>query len=204
MQAAESNRLTRGQIGDMNVPATQKRSLLAACSTLVWTLTACAPTSTPTFFVPPSAAAYPNLEGPVAAAPGTVFSPSATSVIVPTIVQPSPTPPCTDGLTYVHDVTIPDGTNVAPGQPVDKQWLVKNSGTCNWDVRYRLKLIGGDSMGAAPLQALYPARAGTEITLRIVFTAPSATGLYESQWKAIGPDGKPFGDPFFVSIAVAP
>jgi hypothetical protein len=204
VQAAESSRCARALIGDMKAAATQKLSLLAACSTLVCTLIACAPTSRPTLFVPPSAAAYPTLEGPVAPAPDPIISPSATPAVVPTLVQPSPTPPCADGLSYIRDLTIPDGTNVAPGQTVDKQWLVKNSGTCNWDVRYRLKLIGGDAMGAAPIQALYPARAGTEIALRIVFTAPSATGLYESQWKAIAPDGKPFGDFFSVSITVAP
>jgi hypothetical protein len=107
-------------------------------------------------------------------------------------------------LTYVQDLSVPDGTNYAPGQPIDKQWLVSNSGTCNWDSRYRLKLIGGDAMAAAPLQALYPARAGTQATIRIVFTAPQQAGLYQSQWKAMNPDGLVFGDAFYTQIAVTP
>jgi hypothetical protein len=93
---------------------------------------------------------------------------------------------------------------MAPGQIVDKQWQVSNSGTCNWDERYRLKLISGDGMGAEPLQLLYPARAATEATLRILFTAPTTEGVYQCQWQAVNPDGLPFGDAFYMEIVVSP
>jgi hypothetical protein len=85
---------------------------------------------------------------------------------------------------------------------VDKQWLVTNSGTCNWDSKYRLKWVGGDPLGAAAEQALYPARAGTEVTLRILFTAPAEPGTYGSTWQAFDPDGIAFGDPVYVEIVV--
>jgi len=100
------------------------------------------------------------------------------------------------------DVTIPDGTAISPGSSIDKQWLVNNSGTCNWDSGYRLKWIGGDPLGAAAEQALYPARAGTEATLKIAFTAPAEPGSYQSAWQAHGPDGVAFGDPVFIEIVV--
>lgn len=99
-------------------------------------------------------------------------------------------------------MTIPDGTILSPGTNIDKQWLVDNSGTCNWDSHYRLKWVGGDPLGAVPEQALYPARAGTRINLRIVFTAPAAVGSYESAWQAYDPDGNPFGDLVYVRIVV--
>jgi hypothetical protein len=165
---------------------------------------ACGPTVTPTFFVPPTFGGVPN---PAHVRPADLTSTpgvSETAAPVPTIILPSPTPPCTDGLTYVQDLTVPDGTNYTPGQAIDKQWLVANSGTCNWDSRYRLKLIGGDAMAAPPLQALFPARAGTQATIRILFTAPQQAGLYQSQWQAMNPDGLTFGDAFYVQIAVAP
>ena len=73
---------------------------------------------------------------------------------------------------------------MAPGSTLDKQWLVQNSGDCNWDARYRLRLISGDALGAATEQALYPARAGTQATLRILFTAPQEAGDYVSEWQA--------------------
>lgn len=169
---------------------------------LTWVLAACGPARTPTYFVPPTAANIPLAPADGPGNPGPAFTP--TPAQIPTIVVPSPTPPCTDGLTYVQDLTIPDGTNFAPGQQIDKQWLVSNSGTCNWDDRYRLKLIGGDAMSASPLLALFPARAGTQATIRIVFTAPQQTGLYQSQWQAMNPEGLDFGDAFYISIAVSP
>ena len=167
-------------------------------------LSACAPAATPTYFVPPTDSGLPNPPRPELTSATSSSPLPPTAAAVPTLVVPSPTPPCTDNLTYVQDLTIPDGTNFAPGQPIDKQWLVTNSGSCSWDSRYRLKLIGGDAMGAAPLQALYPARPGTQATIRIVFTAPQQAGLYQSQWQAMDPQGGTFGDAFYIQIAVAP
>lgn len=99
-------------------------------------------------------------------------------------------------------MTIPDGTVVPPGASIDKQWLVQNNGTCNWDSRYRLKFVGGLEMGAVTEQALFPARAGSQATLRILFTAPSEPGTYTTAWQPIGPNGEPFGDPVFMEINV--
>lgn len=129
---------------------------------------------------------------------------NAGPTVVPTLVPPSPTPPCTDGLTYIQDLTVPDGSTVAPGELIDKRWQISNSGTCNWDARYHLRLVSGDSMGAGTSQLLYPARAGTQATLRILFTAPQSAGSYECQWQAVNPDGVAFGDAFYMQIVVSP
>ena len=160
----------------------------------MFALTACVPTSTPTAFVPPTQ---------VGLAPAT--KPITTNLqSTRTISEPTAAPPCTDGLTFTQDLTIPDGIYVTPGQSIDKQWLVSNSGTCNWDARYRIKLINGNAMGAATEQAVYPARAGTQATIRIVFTAPAEANVYRSAWQAVGPDGTAFGDPIFIEINVSP
>jgi hypothetical protein len=115
--------------------------------------------------------------------------------------SPTPTPPCTDGLAFIEDLTVPDGTIVAPGASLEKQWRVQNNGSCNWDARYRLKFVGGLEMGASD-QALYPARAGTQATLRINFTAPLEPGSYTTAWQAFGPEGEPFGDAIYMEIIV--
>ena len=175
---------------------------LVAMAAFAWALAGCGPQSTPTLFIPPTMAAQPL--PPAAGQPDAATSPTPGSIIVPTVVLPSPTPPCTNDLAYVQDLTIPDGSHMTPGQSIDKQWEVLNSGSCNWDQRYRLKLINGDSMGAAPLLPLYPARAGTQATLRILFTAPQAPGIYECQWQAVDPDGQAFGDAFYMQIEVSP
>ena len=118
--------------------------------------------------------------------------------------RPTPTPECVNNLRFIRDVSIPDGSRFAPGEKLDKRWQVENSGTCNWDGRYRLKLISGTAMEAAPEVALHPARAGTELEVRIQFIAPSQPGTYRSAWQAFSPLGEAFGDPFFIEIVVLP
>ena len=115
---------------------------------------------------------------------------------------PTPTPPCADSLRYIEDLNIPDGSQVSSGESLDKRWSVENNGSCNWDKGYHLKLIAGPELGASAEQALYPARSGSQVTIRIIFTAPTEAGVYRSAWQAYNPDGRPFGDPVFIEIQV--
>jgi len=126
-----------------------------------------------------------------------------TSIPTPTVTATPTEGPCTNNLEFIQDVTIPDGTKILTGAAIDKQWLVNNTGTCNWDDSYRLKWIGGDPLGANQEQMLFPARSGTQATLRINFTAPTIEGTYQSAWQAYGPDGTAFGDPVFMQIIAA-
>jgi hypothetical protein len=163
----------------------------------------CTRRAAPAFFLAPTESPYSNVSGAPAAAVG---SPTAPGRVAPgpTVTAATPTPECTSGLLYVQDLTIPDGSNFAPGQPIDKEWQVRNSGTCNWDSLYGLKLISGDAMGAKPLLPLFPARAGTAAVLEIHFTAPPAGGLYECHWQAVDPQGRTFGDAIYMQVSVAP
>jgi hypothetical protein len=117
-------------------------------------------------------------------------------------LNPSPTPDCTDGLEFVADLTVPDGALIARGAQVDKRWQVKNSGSCNWDSRYRMVLIAGSELGLPKEQALYPARAGTEAVIRMLFDAPFSPGVYTSAWQAFDPTGEPFGQVIYVEFQV--
>lgn len=182
-------------------------NLLTVSIALTFALGACAPTVAVTPFLPPTEAVPIQLP---------TTTPIGSSNVLPTFTlapPPSPTPEptltptatletCTNNLTYLQDLTVPDGTVVQPGSSVEKKWLVSNSGTCDWDSSYRLKWIGGDALGASTEQALYPARAGTQATLSIVFLAPNEFGAYQSQWQAFAPDGAAFGDNFYVQIMV--
>ena len=113
-----------------------------------------------------------------------------------------PTPACTNVLTFLEDLTIPDGTITHPGEALDKRWLVQNNGSCNWNDQYRLKLISGPELGVPEEQALYPARSGTQAIIRILFTTPELTGLQRSAWQAFSPQGEAFGDPFYIEVQV--
>jgi hypothetical protein len=168
-------------------------SVLPVFSVVIFLLTSCAPPATSTIFVPPTQ--------PVP----TLVLPTTTPIASPTSILPTTTPttgPCTNDLNFIDDVTIEDGTIVSPGSSVDKQWLVSNSGSCNWDASYHMKWIGGDPLGAVTEQVLYPARAGSQATIRILFTAPTIAGTVQSAWQAYGPDGVPFGDPMYIEIVV--
>jgi hypothetical protein len=105
-------------------------------------------------------------------------------------------------LTFLQDLSIPDGTVVSPEATLDKRWQIQNSGNCNWDERYRVRRIAGAALGVAEEQALFPARSGSQASLRMVFKAPAEPGSYRSAWQAITPQGAPFGDPFFIDIVV--
>jgi hypothetical protein len=142
-----------------------------------------------------------------------IINPTQNIVVIqatplPTIVIPTATTnpaDCVNNLTYIEDLTIPDNTSIAYGAIIDKQWLVQNSGTCNWNREYRLRHIGGAALGAAEELALYPARSGTQATIQITFTAPFTDGEYESAWQAFDPSGLAFGDPIYMRIiAVSP
>lgn len=116
--------------------------------------------------------------------------------------RPTMEPACTNALWFFQDITIPDGTQVSPGDRLDKRWLVQNAGTCNWGERYQIRLEAGSNMGVPQQQALYPARSGLELTIRMNFIAPDEAGTYRSAWQAYDPDGVPFGDPFFIEVVV--
>ena len=164
--------------------------IIPACSS--------APTSTP--FRPPTLQA-PLIE------PTLIIHPTQEVVVVPSPPLPTVLPTispadCSNNLTFVEDLTIPDNMFSTFGLSLDKQWLVQNSGTCNWNANYRLKHIGGAELGAPEEVALYPAKAGTQATIRILFTAPFTEGAYESAWQAVDPNGNAFGDPIYIRIAV--
>lgn len=124
--------------------------------------------------------------------------------LIPAQFQPTPTLPCVDGLTFISDLTVPDGSIIQASASIDKRWEVENSGTCNWESGYSIRLIAGDEMGAGTQQALIPARSGTRAVIRILFQAPSEPGNYRSAWQAYNPQDQPFGDPIFMDIVVEP
>ncbi len=153
---------------------------------------ACSPQPTPTPFRPPTAI-QPTAIPPT---PTLTFTPTVIPTITPTAG------PCTNELTFLDDLTVEDGTTFAPGAAIDKQWLVQNDGSCDWASTYKLKWVGGYTLGVSEEQPLFPARAGVQVTLRIVFTAPAEPGTYQTIWQAQDADGNLFGDTVYMEIVV--
>jgi hypothetical protein len=101
-------------------------------------------------------------------------------------------PPSVDGTcsyqaAFVSDVTIPDDTLIAAGQPFTKTWRVRNEGTCSWGPGYILNALAfsGGSRMAAPDQAALAqvVNQGQTVDISVHFTAPAAAGTYTSEWK---------------------
>lgn len=175
------------------------QQLLAVALTLFFG-SACSPAPAPTPFRPPTIQA-PLIE------PTFIIHPTQEIIVIqstplPTIVPTINPEECNNNLTFVEDLTIPDNMFTTFGLALDKQWLVQNSGTCNWNSGYRLKHIGGSELSAPEEVALYPAKAGEQATIQILFTAPFTEGAYESSWQATDPKGTAFGDPIYIRIAV--
>lgn len=129
--------------------------------------------------------------------------PTATA-LAPTAVPPTAAPPptCTLASTFISDVTIPDGTVVAPGSTFVKTWAIQNSGTCNWGGGYNAVLVGGESFNAASPQPIPAASPGNIINISITMVAPTAPGTHSSIWQIQASNGVLFGTKFDAVINV--
>ena len=116
---------------------------------------------------------------------------------------------CTDKVTFVSDVSVPDNTSFAPNTSFTKTWRLKNSGTCNWTPDYVTTFTSGDPMSAVfPVKLPNSVAPGGEVDVSVNMVSPSANGTYKGSWMLKNPSGKTFGlgsnadIPFWVQIVV--
>ena len=137
-------------------------------------------------------------------------SPTSTSTVASTntpgtpIVPGAGTLPATScfSLAFVADVTIPDNTNVIPGQKFTKTWRVRNNGTCAWEAGFKFNFTGGDAMGGSTLTLKKAVNPRTETELSVALTAPNKSGSIQSNWRMTNSSGTYFGDEVYVLITV--
>jgi len=148
--------------------------------------------------------------------PTTVTVPTATSSPVPTaspttaITSPTPTSfACTNLVKFVEDVSVPDDTEMLPGQEFIKTWRLQNAGTCTWTNQFTAVYVNGDQMnGVSPLPLTGSVAPDATLDISITLKAPGTTGTYRGNWKLRDPSGISFGlgnnasDPFYVQIKV--
>jgi hypothetical protein len=110
--------------------------------------------------------------------------PATATPIPPTLViQPSATPGCVLGAVFVADVTIPDGSDMAPGSQFVKTWRIKNSGTCNWSAGSKAVFVEGNQLGGPAAVSIPPTEAGGTRDVSMSLAAPSAPGTYKGKWQ---------------------
>ena len=96
---------------------------------------------------------------------------------------------------FIADVTVPDGTNYAPGTAFKKTWRLKNIGTCAWSsTDVSLIFDSGEKMGAPASSALpTTVNPGQTVDITVDMTAPSAAGHYFGYYKFKSASGGVFG-----------
>ena len=158
--------------------------------------------------------------------PSATMGPSATATSIasrtPTLGTPTATStpisqiPTNDGSCTNRaapgvpiDVTIPDDTEMVPGQEFTKTWRLQNAGTCNWTQEYVIAYFSGEPMGAdSSLKLSQAVPPGTSVDISVDMVAPLNPGSYQGNWKLRTGTGDWFGigpnydAPFWVRITV--
>jgi len=113
-----------------------------------------------------------------------------------------------DKSRFVRDVTIPDGSILAPGEPFEKIWEIQNAGSVAWRGR-NLRRVGTSSgpgrLVSEPLTAIPPTQPGRLCLIRLALKAPQQPGTYYAAWKMVDEHGRevfPRQQPLFVNIDV--
>ncbi len=89
-----------------------------------------------------------------------------------------------DASAWVADVTIPDNTDVTPGQVFVKTWRIQNTGVTTWTTDYDLVFVSGEPMGTTTEVAVPTSVApGQQVDISVTLTAPSTLGTYTGYWK---------------------
>lgn len=95
---------------------------------------------------------------------------------------------------FVADVTIPDGTFIAPGVTFTKTWRIRNNGTTTWTTNYKLVFVSGTQMASQTAVNLpYNVMPGQTVDISVQMTVPSAAGSYKSEWMLMNESGAHFG-----------
>ncbi|MGD0005228.1 MAG: NBR1-Ig-like domain-containing protein [Anaerolineaceae bacterium] len=175
---------------------------------VVITLTAQAGEFTPTEtaqLVPSSSATVTETELPAFS-----FTPEAistNSAVPPTqppvnVVPSSSSSECNNSI-YMSDVTIPDGTILAPGQAFVKTWQFQNTGTCAWSSNYQIIFINGNAMSGSESQIAQTVYSGNNANITVSLIAPDSVGTYTGYWRLADANGNVFGTSVYVQIKVS-
>lgn len=124
--------------------------------------------------------------------------------------QPTSTPDCSSDSELIEDVTFPNGSPVAGGEPFVKTWRVRNSGTCPWNSSFELVKVEGDAifvepsgLESTPLPDAQPgAEAEASVKLIVSLGAP-LNSLQSARFQMRTPDGGFFGPQLLVQVSVA-
>ncbi len=124
----------------------------------------------------------------------------AAATAVPTAAPAAAT--CNYTMSYVADVTIPDGQPISAGDSFTKTWRLKNTGNCAWGTNFMFVFVSGEQMNGANRYLPYPVNPGETVDISVDMIAPSAGGTYQGYWQLRTPQGYAIGFNIWVKIYV--
>lgn len=128
-----------------------------------------------------------------------------TPILPPVLSGPTDTPGpsvCVDAVSFVADVTTPDGTLLKPAQQFTKTWRIRNTGSCPWQPTYHLVFATGERLGGLDASLNQPVQPGETIDVSINLVAPTAPGQYRGEWQLANTAGTRFRETVTVVIVV--
>ena len=128
----------------------------------------------------------PPIEATVTDNSGTVLP-----IATPTAELPRPTnpPDCTNGASFVADVTIPDSSAMVGGTTFTKTWRVRNTGSCVWGPDYTLTTYSEEKLSAPPSVPLGVTFPGQTLDISVDLTAPNTVGTHRGNFVIENPKG---------------
>jgi hypothetical protein len=103
---------------------------------------------------------------------------------------------------FIKDITVPDGSEVAPGTRFIKIWRLRNDGEQAWPQDTRLSFVGGDKLSEQDYVLVGSVAPGQSIDVAVDLTAPTSEGKYVSFFRPTLYDGSRFGNRVWVEIMV--
>jgi hypothetical protein len=136
----------------------------------------------------------------------TIVSPTTSSAVGPTNTTAASNGGSSSscyGLSYVSDVTIPDNTEVNPGQSFTKTWKVLNSGSCAWEQGFIFNIVGGQAIGGTAVTLNQRVESGRQYEFSVPMVVPTnASGELRGTWRLSDANGNFFGDGVYVLVEV--
>lgn len=131
---------------------------------------------------------------------------TAAETQTPAATQPAEAIPSPTGCGYwsefVEDVTVPDGTEFAPGEEFVKTWRFRNNGCLDWPSGTQMIFWGEDQMGGPDAVDVPVTSFNQTVDVSVPMVAPEEPGTYTGYWQIRAPNGDSIGPYVYVQIEV--